>query len=225
MLICNQFISSYVFDVLSSKCSTIILDAPSELQTQTLHAYYQSVAPGTAANRLRQAKSYLTFCVMYGVNYLNPTRLHVAMYVKFLANTHKAPNTVKNYLSGARHWVNFHKGSDFSFSTPEARAVLKSVIDSSKHVPLQAYPLSPADIRVICNYIDSHPEVAMAMKPALLIGYICFFRSSNILSPSLSSWGGPHTLHVSNVCLFECHLPLTSQSGQQRLVTPVGLLF
>lgn len=124
------------------------------------------------------------------------------MFVKYLANTHKAPNTVKNYLSGARHWVNFHKGCDASFTSPEVATVLKSIVDNSQHVPSQAYPLSPADIRTICNYIDLNPSTPMSIKPALLIGYICFLRSSNILSPSLLSWGGPHTLHVSDISLF-----------------------
>lgn len=179
-----------------------VLDNPSQLQLQTIDAYNDAVAPGTAANRLRQARFYLTFCVLYGVNYLYPSRLDVAMYVKYFANTHRAPNTVKNYLSGARHWVNFHIGSDSSFAAPEACAIVKSVVDNSRHVPTQAYPLSPADIRIICTYIDSHPETPPAFKPAIFVGYICFLRASNILSPSVLSWGGPHTLHVSDISLF-----------------------
>lgn len=124
------------------------------------------------------------------------------MYAKFLANMHRAPNTVKNYLSGARHRVNFHKGSDTPFSSPEVASLIKYIVDNSKHVPSQAYPLSPADIRTIFMYIDNQPSMPPAIKPALLIGYICFLRSINILSPSLMSWGGPHTLHVSDVSLF-----------------------
>lgn len=172
---------------------------PSPLQLQTIQAYNDSVAPGTAANRLRQARFYVTSCVIYSVDYLNPSRLDLAMYVKYLANTHRAPSSVKNYISGARHWVNFHKGCDTSFTSQEVAAVLKSVVDNSIHVPSQAYPLSPADIRLICNYIDFHHDIPPAFKPALLIGYICFLRSSNILAPSVASWGGPHTLLVSDI--------------------------
>lgn len=129
------------------------------------------------------------------------------MYVKYLANTHRAPNTVKNYISGARHWVNFHRGSDLSFVSPEVAALVKSTVDNSQHVPTRAYPLSPLDILTICNYFDACPGTPLAIKPAILIGYICFLRSSNILSPSVVSWGGPHTLHVADISLFSTPVP------------------
>lgn len=145
----------------------LILDSPSALQLQTIQAYNDAVAPGTAANRLRQATSYINFCLIYDVDYLSPSRLDVAMYLKYLANMHKAPTTVKNYLSGARHWVNFHRGSDLPFASSEVASVTKSIVDNTKHVPSQAYPLSPLEIRTICTYIDTHSGIPPAIKPAL----------------------------------------------------------
>lgn len=123
------------------------------------------------------------------------------MYVQYLANSHKAPSTVKNYLSGARLWIKHHRGSDLSFSATEVIDVLKSNINFSLHVPTQAPALTPHHILIICTFLNSLHSPPPAFKAALLIGYTCFLRSSNLLSPSVTQWGGPHTLRCSDISL------------------------
>lgn len=147
------------------------------------------------------------------------------MFVQFLANSYKAPATVKNYISGTRHWIRHHAGSDRAFSSPEVIDVLKSVISKSTHVPNQAPPLTPSHVRSICSFFDNAVFIPLVFKPALLIAYACFLRSSNLLSPTSSDWGGPHTLHVSDVMPHPLGLQIyirstkTHQSGH-----PVMLL-
>lgn len=177
----------------------LITEQSSDLYEQTLRAYQNSATPGTIANRARQAKVYVTFAVMYDVNYLHPSRIQAAMYVQFLANTYAAPNTVKNYLSGARSWIKSHKGDDSVFASPEVAAVLSYNIKHSNHVQAQAYPLNLHDVKDICRFIDSNPNVPLAVKPAILIGFSCFLRVSNLLSPSINFWSGPHNLSASDV--------------------------
>lgn len=139
------------------------------------------------------------------------------MFVQFLANTYKAPNTIKNYLSGARHWVNYHGGNDISFSTPEVRAVLNYNINNSNHVPSQAPPLEPSHIASICRFIDSmNTCIPLAIKPAILIGYLCFLRASNLLSLSTSQWAGPHTISASDVIRSAQGLIICIRSSKTR---------
>lgn len=121
------------------------------------------------------------------------------MYTQYLANSYKAPNTVKNYLSGTRLWIRHHKGSDLSFSAPQVAAVLKSNLNVSTHVRNQAPPLTTQHVKIICRFLDSLASPPLAVKPALLIGYTCFLRSSNLLSPSITQWLGPHTLLRSDI--------------------------
>lgn len=121
------------------------------------------------------------------------------MYIQFLANTYSAPNTFKNYMSGARNWISFHKGDDSAFASSEAAAVLSYNIKKSAHVQAQAYPISLLDLKHICEFIDISPNVPLAVKPALLIGYFAFLRVSNLLAPSLNVWTGPHNLAASDV--------------------------
>lgn len=177
-----------------------LADDGSTLYKQTIHAYVDSMAPGTFLNRQRQAKVYIKFAVVYRFDYLAPLVVHAAMYVKFLGNSFTSPASIKNYLAGAKSWIAHHLGDNSAFMAPEINAVFKFVTKTSNHVPSPAPPLLPAHVQMICAFIDNHVSVPNAIKPALLLGYTCFLRSSNLLSPNLSTWGGAHTLRVSDIC-------------------------
>lgn len=123
---------------------------------ETISAYIASVAQGTAQNRLRQAKTYLTFAIYYDVNYLQPTILDASMYTKYLANSFISAASVSNYISGARHWILHHKGDPSSFNSAESSSVGKFCQKSSRHVPNQAPPLTPDHIRTVTSWIDIH---------------------------------------------------------------------
>lgn len=166
-----------------------------------MHAYQNSVAPGTVANRNRQAKIYLTFALLYNVPPLSPSVLSASMYVQFLANTFSAPNTIKNYMSGARYWIRSHEGDDSNFSSSEVASVLLYNVKNSPHVQTQAYPITLSDLTTICKFIDVSKSIPLAVKPAILIGFFAFLHVSNLLAPSLTVWSGPHNLSVSDVAL------------------------
>lgn len=121
------------------------------------------------------------------------------MYIQFLANTYPAPNTIKNYISGARNWIIAHNGNDSAFASYGAASVLSYNIKKSPHVQAQAYPISLTDLKHICEFIDSSYNVPLAVKPALLFGYFAFLRVSNLLAPSLTVWSGPHNLAASDI--------------------------
>lgn len=70
--------------------TNIFTDDGSQLFTQMAASYASSVAPGTVANRRRQAEEYLTFALQYRVPYLSASVTHVCMYAQRLANLHAA---------------------------------------------------------------------------------------------------------------------------------------
>lgn len=133
---------------------------------------------------------------------LKPSILSASMYVQFLANTYPAPNTIKNYMSGARHWINSHKGDDSAFASNEVASVLSYNVKTSTHVQSQAYPITLSDLTVIARFIDNTPNIPLAVKPAVLIGFFAFLRVSNLLAPSVNTWSGPHNLSVSDVVVI-----------------------
>lgn len=121
------------------------------------------------------------------------------MYIQHLANIHTSTASIKNYLSGARHWVTAHLGDPSGFNLFPALEVLAKVTKDSAHVPLQALPLVPADLKTIVRFLDGTPNYPLAVKPCLLISYACMLRSSNVVSPSTRVWGGAHTLKAYDV--------------------------
>lgn len=166
---------------------------------QTILSYNQARATGTIKNRLNQARLYIKFCLAYRINYLAPPVLAVAMYTRFLGNSFSAPATLKNYLSGAKLWVAHHLGDARAFGAPEPSDVFKHVSTSLNHVTKRAYPLTPADLMSICQFLESSPSVPPAVKPCILLAYASFLRASNITSPTTSTWTGPHTLKACDI--------------------------
>lgn len=72
-------------------------------------------------------------------------------------------------------------------------------MNNSTHVPQRAPPLTINHLSIVCKFLDYNKIIPPVFKAALLLGYACFLRSSNLLSPTVSEWGGPHTLYVSDV--------------------------
>lgn len=157
---------------------------------QTRASYDNALAFGTRLNR----KNYIKFSLIYGFHHLQPSVTNVCMYAQHLANTHAAPTSIKNSISGAKTWVAEHRGCPDAFLSPQLGHMIKGFVKRSSHVPRRAAPLAPHHIRIICDMLDASPSASSGIKPAILIGYACFLRSSNILSPSIQVWGGPHTL-------------------------------
>lgn len=166
---------------------------------QTIGTYEAGVSQGTLENRRRQAELFLKFCVTYNVQHLSPSVIDLLMFIQFLKNSFASPVSVKNYMSGARTWILQHRGYIQSFESIEVKQMFAALDSTSQHVPSPAYPLSSTDIKTVCDYIDVNPFVPLSVKACILIGYTCFLRACNLLSPSTQNWKGPHTLLVSDV--------------------------
>lgn len=154
--------------------------------------------------------------VTYSFPYLQPSINQLAMYSQFLANTFPAPSTIKNYISGARTWVQLHDGNIAAFLAPEMATMVKSIKDNSTHVVSQAQPLTPSHIKIICRFLDGRPGSPPAIKAALLLAYTTFFRASNVVSPTLNQWGGPHTLLAGDVLHVQGGLQVIVRSTKTR---------
>lgn len=121
------------------------------------------------------------------------------MFVQWLSNIHSSPSTVKNYLSGAKTWVLEHNGSISSFTSYEVAQMQKSVAKHTQHVVKRAAPLLPNHLVTISSYCDYNLSVPLAVKPCVLLGHALFLRASNLLSPSIDVWTGPHTLKAGDI--------------------------
>lgn len=142
------------------------------------------------------------------------------MYVQWLANSLSSPSSIKNYLSGAKTWVLEHAGNVSSFTTYEVGQMMKSITKHSSHVVKRAAPLFPSHLCIISSYCDFSLIVPLAVKPCILLGHALFLRASNLVSPSMDVWGGPHTLRAIDVSYSPHKLTVRVSSSKTR-VKPV----
>lgn len=174
-----------------------------------MDSYNNSIAPGTAGNRMTQAKAFLKFALHYDVPFLQPTVTQLCMYVQFLSNSFSAPATVKNYISGAKTWITEHGGDTSAFSTHELLVLTKGLAKRSTHIPSRAQPLLWHHVRHIIDFINSVPYVPLAAKPCILIAFHTFLRGSNLLTPTTGQWAGPHTLLAKHLRLSDAGLHIS----------------
>lgn len=183
-----------------------------------IQTYHRALAPGTYLNREKQAHLYLTFAVLYNVPYLHPLPVHICMYSQFLVNRFGSIASVKNYMSGARTWVVEHGGDPYSFAGHEHSTMIKSLTKDSTHVVKRAFPLTIDHIMKIVSYLDKARNVPPCIKPCILIGFSCYLRSSNLVAPSFSVIGGPHTLLARNIVDCGASLKVVIMSTKTKRV-------
>lgn len=186
------------------------------LYHQMVESYRTSVAPGTLANRIRQAKSYLKFAVLYDVPYLHPNETQICMYAQYLKNRNESPRTVKNYISGAKTWILEHGGSIQAFLSKELDQLTKGFVKNSDHVPHRAFPLSVSHLLLISDFVHFNTYVPRSIMACIVIGYKCFLRASNLLSPSSQVWGGPHTLLTRDITVLGNKLLVSISSTKTK---------
>ena len=168
---------------------------------QMLASYDAATTEGTKRNRARQADVYIRFCLAHGLDYFNPSVFTISLFAQYLANSFKAPATWRNYISGAKTWLQAQGGETAAFTSAAFQAVVRGAARSSNHVPHQAPPISPDDVKIICDYLDDQGKSGVVIRSAILLLYFTFLRQSNVLTTSAEPWGGAHTLSRSDVVL------------------------
>lgn len=194
----------------------------SPLYEQMLQTYASALAPGTYLNREKQARCYITFAVLYNVPYLSPSPVHVCMFSQYLANGLRSLASIKNYISGARTWIMEHGGSTMAFGGHEQSTMVKAISKDSDRTVHRALPITSEHLLKIVSYLDKARNAPACVKPCILVGFSCYLRSSNLVSPQLTVLGGPHTLLAKNVVDYGSELKVTVMSTKTKM-TPYSL--
>ena len=175
--------------------------------------YAAARAEGTTKNKRVQATSYIKFALSNGIDYYNPDVYDVAMYTAHLA-TRLTPGSLKNYLSGAKTWVVEMGGSPAPFLHPIVAGIIQGAVRTTSHVPSTKLGLTPAEVAVICRYTLKPGLTGLTARAAVLIGYYCMLRQSNLVAPPGYPNGGPHTLRRGDIVRTRTGLAITIQSSK-----------
>ena len=132
----------------------------------------------------------------------------------FLSSKFKSPATVSNYISGAASWVTMSGGKRDNFADKFVKDTRQGIVKMSDHKTRRAPPITPEDIVTIVDYLWDTGPSGDVLIAAFLIGYFTLIRQSNLLSPNLDLWGGPHTIRRGDIVPVHGGLCLTIRSSK-----------
>lgn len=150
--------------------------AGSRLYAQLCDSYATANAPGTAGNRITQAKAYVAFMLKINCSVFYPQTLNVLLYVQLLKNSCKSIQSVKNYISGARTYISERGGNPEVFSHPMVVKLLKGFVRNSSHTPQQAAPINVDSLKKVCLWLRELSVEGEILAAALMFGFVTFLR-------------------------------------------------
>jgi hypothetical protein len=202
------------------------LDLPG-LRQAMLRRRGQAFRPGTTANHISQFRMYISFCIQFKLRDVNPSVDVICLFVEYLAQRFRSPQSVRNYVSGVRllhKYLGITCPSLYSF---ELDLMLRALDITLVHVPNQRLPLTPGILQQLCQICDGLGTLGRVVKCALLFGFFGLLRQSN-LAPSLAHLFDPRRHTCRGDVLF--HHPgiviilkgsKTAQTGGQPHLIPL----
>jgi hypothetical protein len=154
-----------------------------ELQRRQQKRMRQAFRPGTVANQLTQIRTYLRFCLSYGLQDLDPVPQTLALYIEHLAQRFKSPRSVKNYVAAV---TLLHKLLAIPFSAAQSFQVslmLRAISTTMRHTPHPKSPVSVPILLQLCQACDTLGLWGAVLKCVILFAFFAFLRQSNLAPP------------------------------------------
>ena len=162
------------------------------------HLRATALAPGTTRNLKTQIRTYLTFCIYAGLQYLPIGQQDIIRYITFLSHSFRSWTTVPNYLNGVRFYHAQHGFTFTHMSDHHVALTLRGVKKRLSSIPHQTLPITPHILHSIHNQLNLSDTSHLSFWAACLTAFFGFLRKSNVVPPSRS------TFHPS------CHLSRSS---------------
>ena len=135
------------------------------------------------------------------LDFKTPSPLQLGLYIQCLANSFKSTRTIKNYISGAKTFLEAIHQPVHNFSAPLVTTTLRGVVKLSTHIPAQAPPISVETVKLLSVALSRIGPQGVHAKALLLLMYASFLRQSNLLTPAGFVVAGPHTLKRRDITL------------------------
>ena len=173
------------------------------------------LAPGTWRNKNVQLQRYVAYMNEHEADPMKPTQYDLLSYMMHLSDSLSSPGAVLNYISGARTWVRTMSGDTASFDMYSVALMKKGIQRSSKHVSVQAPPLTPYDVKTIVRYLESAGDNGLALTAGILIAYFTLLRQSNLFAPE-SEGGAGHALLARDISITDAGLNICVRTTKTR---------
>lgn len=198
------------------------LDAEMDALIQEAHR------PGTRSNLRTQVSAYYQFCNIYKLNYLPANNLQLTRFAVFLhLHRNLKPDTINNYISGVR---TLHGLAGFVLPKDDGiihGTVLKGIKNRNKTPRKQAEAITPQILKLIFQQVDTSDVLELVAWVAILIGFHCLLRASNLTPRSVSAFNLQENLlrqdfrMHGNLLLVHIKWTKTLQYREKKLLIPV----
>lgn len=139
----------------------------------------------------------------------------------------KSHHTINNYLSALRRLHVFCHMDASAFDDINVKLTQKGLEKSMVHIPHRKAPLTPLILLQFHAHLNLRDSAQLALWSALLVGFLTFFRTANLVPQAFDSFSSQHALSRGSVTFTNSGAFLTvtrtktRQSGDTALVVPV----
>lgn len=151
------------------------------LQRQAHYTMQQAFAQGTRANMVSHFKKFQEFVLQVGEVPLPISVGDLKVYIQFLSNAFRAPQSARNYVNSLRVLHSMLGLPIQVFSHMEVRLMFKGVARLKQHRVRQALPVTPAILRAMAAQVDWRSRDQMICWAAVLLSFYAMLRSSNLV--------------------------------------------
>jgi len=156
-------------------------------------------AHGTFKNLKVQWKTFQQFCEeVDGISF--PVDIvSLLLYMQYLSNKMKSPQTVTNYVNGLRVLHALYNLDTSMFYSLEAKLLSRAIKRSKLHRVKQAEPISIGILDRMSRVVDVTDPKERVMWCAILVMFFCMLRSSNLVPKSKTSFDPDKQLCKSDI--------------------------
>ena len=185
-------------------------------------------AEGTFKNIKVQWRTFLTFCIYFGFNFLPSSLSTVCLYAEFLGRSFKSVDSIKNYINGVRL---MHLMNDLEFSYLDSlslKLTLKGLARLNPHLPRRALPVTPIILRQLYELLNMDDVLDQTFWCLFLIAFFMMSRKSNLVPTSESNFDKNKQLCRGDIVISDDTLIIlvkwskTIQFGERKLRIPLA---
>ena len=198
-----------------------------QLRREASQSKRAAFADGTMKNLLWQWRLFVMFCIFFRFNVLPATVECLCLYAQFLSRSMRAPDTIRNYMSGVH---TLHVLCEVPFmgkGNIELKLTLRGISRKNPHMVKQAAPLSPNILGRIWHFFDFEKSLDLTMWTLLLVAFFTMSRKSNLVVTGKNKFDPQKQLCRSDVILGTQGMLITfrwsktNQFGRRTHVVPL----
>lgn len=180
--------------------------------------------PATVKNHLTMFRAFLTFCLFFGFEIIDPSPQTICLYTQFLVRSFSSPQSITNYVAAISLLNKFMGTQATHISSFEVQLMLRAIKLTIRHIPNQRLPITPTILKKLCILCDTLGNIGLILKTVYLFAFYSFIRQSNLapqsdknFDPSRHTARGDIIFHNPGIIMI-IKWSKTLQTGQTALI-------